>query len=230
MAGRIAYYGGIVRDGLVLNIDAAKLASYPGTGTTVIDTSPANTNCTLSAPGTDANLIPTSFNQTVTIPSVTTTRGLGQNGTIDFWFQNTVTAPAASTITLFGAFNSSCLLYKNNNFGDNTFWLISYGTFTGGYVGITNNPSLVITPNVWYNLTVSLSSTGQYGFYRNGVSLVSGTAPSFTSWNGFSSSYTFGSALGAGNMRLGSMKMYNRFLTSTEVLQNYNAVKGRFGL
>lgn len=33
MAGRITYYGNIVRDGLVLNLDAAKRDSYPGTGT-----------------------------------------------------------------------------------------------------------------------------------------------------------------------------------------------------
>jgi len=229
MAGRIAYYGGIVRDGLVLNIDAAKKASYPGTGTTAFDTSPANINCTLSTAGIDATLTPPSFNQTVTIPSVTT-RGLGQNGTIDFWFQNKVTAPAASNITLLGQSSTSCLLYKNTNMPDNSFWFIAYGTFTGGYLGSTNNPYLVITPNIWYNLTVTLSSTGQYGFYRNGVSLASGTAPSFTSWGGFLSSYTFGNGLGAGNMRLGNMKMYNRFLTATEVLQNYNATKARYGL
>jgi hypothetical protein len=228
MAGRIAYYGGIVRNGLVLNIDAAKLASYPGTGTTVIDTSPANTNCTLSTPGTDANLIPTSFNQTVTIPSVTTTRGLGQSGTIDFWFQTKVDRPqngngGAQTV-LAGAFATSFWLYRNDFFTNNQYLLVSY------YNGGTVSNSSVYTPNIWYNVVTTLSNNGQYAYYRNGTILSSGTAASFTSWNGFSSSYTFGNGLGAGNMRLGSMKMYNRFLTSTEVLQNYNAVKARFGL
>ncbi len=33
MAGRIAYYGNIVKDGLVLDLDAAKKDSYPGSGT-----------------------------------------------------------------------------------------------------------------------------------------------------------------------------------------------------
>jgi hypothetical protein len=227
MAGRIAYTGGIVTNGLVLNIDAAKRASYPGTGTIVFDTSPVNTNCTLSTAGTDINLTPTSFNQTVTIPSVTVARGLGQSGTIDFWFQTIVTASAASNITLFGNFNTSLYLYKINTFPDNFFWFISYGTFTGGYAGING---LTILPNTWYNLTVTLSNTGQYGHYVNGVAYASGTVANFVSWNGFNSSYTFGNALGAGNMRLGNMKMYNRFLSSAEVLQNYNALKGRFGL
>ena len=37
MAGRIAYYGNIVKDGLVLDLDAAKRDSYPGSGTTWFD-------------------------------------------------------------------------------------------------------------------------------------------------------------------------------------------------
>jgi hypothetical protein len=220
----------IVTDGLVLNLDAANPQSYPGSGTTVLDLSPVNTNCTLSTAGTIASPFPTHFNQTVTIPSVTSTRGLGQSGTIDFWFQNKVTAPAASTITLLGQNSTSCFLFKNNSFPDNTFWFISYGTFTGGYIGITNSPVLVITPNVWYNLTVTLSSTGQYAHYRNGVPIARGTAPSFVSWSGFQSSYTIGSGLGAGNMGVGNMKMYNRFLSAQEVKQNYDALKTRFNL
>jgi len=227
MAGRIAYTGGIVTNGLVLNIDAAKRASYPGTGTTVFDVSPLATNCTLSTPGVDTNLIPTTFNQTVTIPSVTAARGLGQSGTVDFWFQTKVPVLTGTFLTLFGNFNTSLYLYRVSGFPDNFYWFISYGTFTGGYAGING---LTILPNVWCNLTVTLSNTGQYGHYVNGVAFASGTVANFVSWNGFNSSYTFGDALGAGNMRLGNMKMYNRFLSSTEVLQNYNALKGRYGL
>ena len=39
MAGRVAYTGGIVRNGLVLNLDAAKRDSYPKTGTVWSDIS-----------------------------------------------------------------------------------------------------------------------------------------------------------------------------------------------
>ena len=39
MAGRIAYYGGIVKNGLILDLDAAKKQSYTGTGTTWSDIS-----------------------------------------------------------------------------------------------------------------------------------------------------------------------------------------------
>jgi predicted transcriptional regulator len=33
-----------------------------------------------------------------------------------------------------------------------------------------------------------------------------------------------------GNMRTGMLQLYNRALTNAEILQNYNATKGRFGL
>src|SRR6056300_1799187 len=47
MAGRIAYYGNIVTDGLVLNLDAARKDSYNRTGTTWNDISGNGNNGTL---------------------------------------------------------------------------------------------------------------------------------------------------------------------------------------
>jgi hypothetical protein len=47
MAGRIAYYGGIVTNGLVLALDAAKKDSYPGSGTLWKDISGNTNNGTL---------------------------------------------------------------------------------------------------------------------------------------------------------------------------------------
>src|SRR6056300_382098 len=48
MAGRIAYYGNIVTDGLVLNLDAARKDSYNRTGTTWNDISGNGNNGTLT--------------------------------------------------------------------------------------------------------------------------------------------------------------------------------------
>jgi hypothetical protein len=226
MAGRIAYYGGIVTNGLVLNIDAANKASYPGNGTVAFDISPINTNCSLSTSGVTTTPLPPNFNQTVTIPSVTTTRGLGQSGTIDFWFQNKIPVLVGSSVVLFGNYLTSFYFYRNVDNANNNYWHFSY--YGGGGNSVGTNTTL--TPNTWYNMVVTLSNTGQYAHYINGVARISGTIANFTSWNGFNGSYTIGSGLGAGNMGLGSMKMYNRFLSAAEVLQNYNATKGRYGL
>jgi hypothetical protein len=48
MATNYNYFGGIVTNGLVLDLDAAKLASYPGTGTAWYDISGNNNNGTLT--------------------------------------------------------------------------------------------------------------------------------------------------------------------------------------
>ena len=48
MAGRVAYYGNIVKDGLILDLDAAKRDSYPGTGTAWNDISGFQYNGTLT--------------------------------------------------------------------------------------------------------------------------------------------------------------------------------------
>ena len=216
-------YGNIVTNRLTLNIDATNPACYPGTGTTAFDQSPVRTNCTLSRSGSFAARAATHFDQTVTIPSVTTTRGLGQSGTIDFWFQNKVSR--LSNTVLFGDYSTSLYFYQHSTMSTNQYSIISY--YNAGFVG--SSPGVIYTPNVWYNMVVSLSNTGQYGIYRNGVAFASGTASSFTSWNGFSTSYTIGNALGANNMGTANMRMYNRFLTAAEVTQNYNALKSRFG-
>ena len=42
MATNYNYFGGIVTNGLVLDLDAAKVASYPGTGTSWYDISGNN--------------------------------------------------------------------------------------------------------------------------------------------------------------------------------------------
>jgi hypothetical protein len=47
MAGRIAYLGNIVTQGLVLDLDAAIKGSYPGTGSIWTDVSNNNNNGTL---------------------------------------------------------------------------------------------------------------------------------------------------------------------------------------
>jgi hypothetical protein len=48
MAGRVAYYGGIVTNGLTLNLDAAKQDSYPRSGSIWRDISIENRSSTLT--------------------------------------------------------------------------------------------------------------------------------------------------------------------------------------
>jgi hypothetical protein len=77
-------------------------------------------------------------------------------------------------------------------------------------------------------------TTGRSGsqvVYVNGNQVNSGTSASTPSAN--TNSLVIGKLAYAGlyvNMSLGYARIYNRVLTSTEILQNYNATKTRFGL
>jgi hypothetical protein len=95
----------------------------------------------------------------------------------------------------------------------------------------------ILSLNTWTNITVTAVSGTQWKMYKNGISLgnpsiYSGTwQVSGTSIANFDvgrirndvASFAF-----SGN--ISSVKIYNRELTATEVLQNYNATKSRFGL
>ena len=70
----------------------------------------------------------------------------------------------------------------------------------------------------------SLDSSFTGTTYNGGSSIV---CHSIGTYNLYGTSPGYG---GYTNMTLGSYKLYERILTSTEVLQNYNIQKNRFGL
>jgi hypothetical protein len=101
--------------------------------------------------------------------------------------------------------------------------------------------SSILTGN-WINLVIVVSPT-QYGAYINGVQNTALTNHGITNntptyGNGqieltLMTLYPYGGGGNAGfstQGNIGSFRIYNRVLTAAEVLQNYNATKGRFGL
>ena len=87
------------------------------------------------------------------------------------------------------------------------------------------------TLNVWNHLT--FKNEGQnYEYFLNGISQKTGTFS--TTLNTVTQRYLIGKrddvATGTLNGRIATLSVYNRALSATEVLQNYNATKSRFGL
>jgi hypothetical protein len=240
MAGRIAYYGGIVTNGLVLDLDAAKKDSYPGTGTAWNDISGNRNNGTLTngptfSSNNGGSIVFDGVDDYVNIPNtnslvMTTTNQV----TVDVWVY-----PIGDGISSTREF-----LNKRNDDGS-TF--VSYGvswqSIDGGAtnrvfcrLGFTDNTVSDLTStnqnkNVWFNITETFNGT-LHSLYINGIinasSSVSGKTIKDTG-----ASVTLGSYNGSTefiNGRIASGKIYNRGLTASEVLQNYNALKGRYGL
>lgn len=208
MAGRVAYTGGIVRNGLVLDLDAAKRDSYPKTGNVWTDIS-GNGNT-----GTLTN-------------SPTYNSGNGGNiqfdGTNQYVLMNNKPTPTQFSILAWiniGSINSGYrTIYADNVKG---FWL---NNRIISYYPVFNGISTLNT-NQWYYITVTYNGTSVIS-YINGVLDKSANATT-----GLPSTVSTGIGghdnIEFFNGNISNIQIYNRALSSTEVQQNYNALKGRY--
>ena len=213
----------LVTDGLVLALDAANTVSYPGSGTTWTDLSGSGNNGTLTNGPTfnSANfgsLVFDGVNDYVSLPanSINTNADL----TLNFW--NKTSSTSSGSRTLLGVPSGTGYLqvrYQNNTIQLVKSSVADMGTFTG----FTASTSTV------YLITITLSkSTNTYSLYVNG-SFVS----TFVSNQTFTTSAP-GLGINNGNEHFNSnmyaFLYYNRALTATEIQQNFNFFKPRFGL
>lgn len=217
----------IIANGLVLNLDAAQLRSYPGSGTNWTDLSGNNNNGTLTNGPTysssNGGLIIVDGSNDY-IPLGTNGFPLGtSDGTMCAWATtNSVTATWKNLFT-YGRYDNS--LY-------NARLLVANGStiyFDGYADGIGWNG---LTTNTWFNI-VGVFENRYASLYVNGVLRAGPTQK--LNWNtilGTNPAQLGRSVNGAEywNGSIGSAYIYNRALTATEVLQNYDAVKSRFGL
>lgn len=234
MAGRIVYTGGIVTNGLVLNLDAAKRDSYPGSGTIWRDIAGgtatgslingpvfnSNNGGYISFDGTNdyadiGNILFNSASVTtldlwVNMPSMAVNRYIMAKGSagdgIFTFFMTTGPGPSGGS--------SSYIRFSMGNQSSTVSTNIEYGNLVWGQ---------------WYNFTFTYNGSFVTG-YRNAAT------PQSSSLTG--NLYTTTSPirlagdkyLSVGAANISSFKIYNRALSATEITQNYNALKGRFGL
>jgi len=229
MAGRISYYGGIVKNGLVLDIDAAKKDSYPGSGTVWRDIAGSNSTGVLTNG-----------------PTFNSDNGgsIVFDGVDDYVNSISVFASYPSEVTIEHTFKVSSLLSNKNlvHCQYNPRLSVRSGNIINLYH--TSYPNdvvfdftgiILLETNKIYVLSVTYNSTNKYRCYVNGLESTNRTYTGVSSINAKPDFNSFQLGIGAGSEgyfigNVYNTKMYNRALSSTEVLQNYNAVKGRFGL
>jgi hypothetical protein len=231
MATRYNYTGGIVTNGLVLNLDAAKTDSYPGTGTTWRDLSGNNNNGTLtngptfSGIGKQASIVFDGVDDYVDLPHLI---NVSNPITWNIWFK---------TISTNGALLSD---WYSQPFS--FLFRILDGQFT---VGLRNSNRVdisdatvgrfTLTSNIIYNICVTYSQTvGGLNIYSNGV-LITQTGNNVSPPNIFNTSNNFSIGVKQDTLTYlnGSVyvtNIYNRALTAQEVTQNFNALRGRYGI
>jgi hypothetical protein len=216
----------IVRNGLVLNLDAANPSSYISGSSTWFDISSTSTNGTLSNvtfdSGSGGSLV---FNGSTSFIRGTDVNGIlnvGASGyaTVSTFIQSTSTSPQ-QIIFLYGASTSQTLNY---NIG------LSNGLIRG------NNAALGTTyifPNQWYGVTVTFAGTTVTSYINGvaaGTSTRSTTTTTGTTW-GIGANITSNSLIDQQFYgKIGLLRVYNRQLSSTEILQNFTASKKRFNI
>lgn len=226
----------IITNGLVLHLDAAQLRSYPTTGTTWTDLSGGNNNGSLvngptfnSANG--GSIVFDGINDYVTVNDVAgvTDFTISQNYTVEFWFymNSTQGGDERSIVEKWSEVAGYPYIFRT---AGNPPTEIQTAVWNGTtqqtiYVAVNNN--------TWVHICVTFSwSTSLLTFYRNAQS--AGTTPLTLTGNIDNTSplnlMRRGNGLYYANGEMGSFRIYNRALSASEVLQNYNALKSRFGL
>ena len=214
----------IVKDNLTFAIDAGSTRSYPGSGTAVTDLSGPN-NVTLSGVGFASN------NGGVFVYD-----GVDDQGTAGDFFNY-----QAFTINLWVKPGSTQNQYANiidNDHNGNRNWtcqqsstsqnLYNFGVFGASYQA-SNTGLFQLIAGDWVNLTFTYDGDKIRG-YRNSVLFATGSSLG-TTINYSAQDFHIGRWGGGGRYwegEYGPLYCYNAALNSTQVLQNYNALKSRF--
>ena len=236
----IAYNPRIVTDNLVLALDAANIKSYPGSGTTWTDLSGKGNNGTLTNGPTHSSDNGGFFefdgdNDYVDLGTISTSNVLQMHN------------PSGGGLTLswWGYFDNTGddfqrIFDKSNGGTGSNGWAI-YGGVTGSTprlnLGSGSNNDQVISDSylasTWQNWCVTwVQSSGTYVTYLNGVQDKTGTR----TWN--IPSVQTNARIGSWNHstareyngKIASLNIYDKALTASEVQQNFNASRGRYGI
>lgn len=229
MATRYNYTGGIVTDGLVLNLDAAKVDSYPGSGTTWRDISGNNNNGTLtngptfSGIGKQASIVFDGTNDYVirtdaslkNYTTVTANIWMNVNSTGSWETYFSYNAEEAGLTQGWGVRRQS----NNSNY---QYW---GGTGNTG-IRLYKNGTLISSANATHATSDGTNTTGSW----NMITVVATGVSSWNTHNNLTIATRSDLAGGSVNMRASSFTLYSRELSATEVSQNFNALRGRYGI
>ena len=213
----------IVRDGLVLYLDAANIKSYPGTGTSVLDLS-TNLNNSVLTNGASYNSANNGYfnfdgsNDCIVV-----------NSNANILSKTSYTKIAWFYPTSFSTGNN---IISGGNSGQHAFWLGGTDKLRAGHNSqwstVVSNTTLVL--NTWYFGAVTFNTSTGWVLYLNGNQ--ESTNGSLTTFTGnqeiLIGAFSTGSNVFTG--RIASGLVYNRVLTGAEIKQNFNATRGRYGI
>jgi hypothetical protein len=255
MAGRIAYLGNIVTQGLILDLDAAKKESYPGSGLRWNDLSSTGTNCQLvsasfsTGSGPNTAIFLTTGSMYVAVPSSSVvlandrflwnpSGSVGNSSiTAEIWFQSTQSV-FPNTYLFSKPWNGSgeYNYYVRFNNANSIQMHVRLGAFT------QTNATVTLPDGLWKQFVFWINPVSA-GYYVNGgqfsgsfVHGVSGSLPSSGNASiplALMTLYPYPAGANPTFTITGSLanfKFYNKQLSLAEVQQNFNAYRTRYGI
>jgi len=215
----------IVTDDLVLYLDAANTKSFTTNSNTWFDISKSDYSGSLIGGATFSSLnggciVFDGVDDAVGFSNVNILSYTG-SGTIDFIYKVN-SAPASDFRNVWG-FTNSLFQYENN--GGFMLFVWKYADLT--YAGVSTG--ILQTDLNTYHITCTYTTIGSSTFkvYKNGILTDSKVVsnPLINTTNSLSLGGTSNQ-----NCNIYNIKIYNRELSASEVLQNFNATKSRFNL
>lgn len=232
-------YPNIVTSGLTLMLDSAYVPSYSRTGTTWNDLSGSNNNGTLiggptfsSANG--GSIVFDGSNDYVSFPANFFNHDSGSPFTVSFWFRTSAAGiifgqQNTDTPNVSSGYVPAIYVDSAGKIRTSCFW--------GNNVGNQSVSTATVSDNTWHNIVVTFSSGSQISYLDNSqFATLSKTQTTYSSTyyyfigSGTWSSWTnaTGNPYFSGN--IANMFFYNRALSASEINQNFNSLKFRFGL
>jgi len=219
----------LTTNGLVLYYDPSSVSSYPGSGTTITDLSGNGRNGTMS-------------NITYTYPYFTYNGSSSQisiadnallepesgDWTMEVWVNQSV----SGNDVVLGKFPAGGATVSYSIRTTNT----SYYAQVASNSGFQNSTTHVGTIGIWYQIVYVFTNVAANTFqtFVNGASIGSVghslTSLLNTTTNLYIGSYNNGEYAQWFDGKIGITRLYNRALTSAEVLNNYNVDKSKYGL
>ena len=222
-----------VTSNLVLHFDPSNSLSYSGAGTTINDLSGNGLNGTMSnITFTNPYFTYNGSSSQISVADNALLEPGSGDWTIEFWVNHSVIA------------GSGRVLIGKTDGGNAADW--GYGIRTNAasstYMEVGNGTTSITSPstglsiNTWYQVVGVWTNvaSNSLALYING-SLVGSNSHSFTSIKNTTSPLYTGSFNGGQfsqwlNGRMGVVRMYSSALTGSQVLQNFNADKSKYGL
>ena len=245
----LAHSPRIVTDGLVLCLDAANPKSYPGTGTVINDLTSGGYNSTLlnGVGYSSSNNGVLTFDGTNDYISTPFTYANNDDFTMSCWFK----APVAQRCGLIGIrrgfrttdWYQSQIYIAGDALSDTVGSYLQFSDFVrqsnGSYDAIrtTFTNTVSVTDNQWKYLVITSDSVGAK-IYINAVKIdeaISTPKPTrfeeanflvgaAGNWpNNPLSGYYF-------NGQMSNINFYTKALSAEEIRQNFNALRGRYGI